>query len=80
MVKTALLEGRITVNNPAIWRPILSVEDAVTAYVRSVEADEEVSGIFNIASGSRMSVAGLISWFQTLLEKVWAARAILARK
>ena len=25
--------------------------------------------MFNIASGSRMSVAGLVSWFQTLLEK-----------
>jgi nucleoside-diphosphate-sugar epimerase len=42
----------ITVNNPSIWRPILSIEDAASAYIRSVEADYKISGIFNIASGN----------------------------
>lgn len=52
MFRTALQNGVITVNNPAIWRPILSIHDAITAYVRAVEADEKTSGIFNVASGN----------------------------
>jgi len=52
MFKCALRDGVIRVNNPAIWRPILSIEDAVAAYVRAVEAHEALSGIFNIASGN----------------------------
>jgi nucleoside-diphosphate-sugar epimerase len=50
MFKSALQEGTITVNNPAIWRPILAIQDAVSAYTRAVEAPKEISGIFNIAS------------------------------
>jgi nucleoside-diphosphate-sugar epimerase len=52
MFKCALRDGTITINNPTIWRPILAIEDAVSAYVRAVEAHEEISGIFNIASGN----------------------------
>jgi len=52
MFKCALKDGVITVNNPTIWRPILSVEDAISAYIRAVEANENISGIFNIASGN----------------------------
>src|SRR5215471_6763577 len=49
MFKTAMQEGLIRVNNPAIWRPIMSMEDACMAYTRSIEANETISGIFNIA-------------------------------
>ena len=52
MFKCALKDGLIRVNNPAIWRPILSIEDAVAAYIRAVEAHDSLSGIFNIASGN----------------------------
>lgn len=52
MFKSALSTGVITVNNPAIWRPILSIHDAATAYIRSVEANGKISGIFNVASGN----------------------------
>ncbi len=52
MFKSALTEGVITVNNPAIWRPVLSIGDAVTAYVRAIEAYHTISGIFNIASAN----------------------------
>src|ERR1700758_4267449 len=52
MFKHAVRERVITVNNPSIWRPILSIEDAATAYVRAVEASYKISGIFNIASGN----------------------------
>jgi nucleoside-diphosphate-sugar epimerase len=52
MFKTAMRDGLITVNNPSIWRPILSIEDAATAYVRAIEANANISGVFNLASGN----------------------------
>jgi nucleoside-diphosphate-sugar epimerase len=52
MFKTAVTDKVINVNNPAIWRPILSINDAATAYIRAIEANYEISGIFNIASGN----------------------------
>jgi nucleoside-diphosphate-sugar epimerase len=52
MFKTAMRDRIITVNNPSIWRPILSIEDAATAYIRAIEANQNISGIFNIASGN----------------------------
>lgn len=52
MFKFALTEGVITVNNPAIWRPILAIQDAATAYIRAIESNEDISGIFNVASGN----------------------------
>jgi len=52
MFKTAVRDHAITVNNPSIWRPILSIEDAATAYIRAIEANHTISGIFNLASGN----------------------------
>ena len=52
MFKTAFTEKAITINNPAIWRPILSINDAAMAYIRAIETNETISGIFNIASGN----------------------------
>jgi len=52
MFKTAMKERTITVNNPAIWRPILSIEDAAMAYIRAIESSYGISGIFNLASGN----------------------------
>jgi nucleoside-diphosphate-sugar epimerase len=52
MFKTAMQKAEITVNNPSIWRPILSIEDACNAYMRAIECSQEISGIFNIASGN----------------------------
>jgi nucleoside-diphosphate-sugar epimerase len=52
MFKSALKDGVILVNNPSIWRPILSIRDAVDGYVRALEAAPQISGIFNIASGN----------------------------
>jgi nucleoside-diphosphate-sugar epimerase len=52
MFRSALQNGVITINNPSIWRPILAIEDAISAYTRAIEAHESISGIFNIASGN----------------------------
>jgi len=52
MFKFALTTGEITVNNPAIWRPVLAIKDAAMAYIRCIEANENISGVFNVASGN----------------------------
>jgi nucleoside-diphosphate-sugar epimerase len=52
MFKCAIRDHLITVNNPSIWRPILSIEDAASAYIRAVEANYKLSGVFNVASGN----------------------------
>ena len=52
MFMNAVKGNVITVNNPAIWRPILAIQDAVSGYTKAVEANYSLSGIFNIASGN----------------------------
>lgn len=52
MFKSAVTDKVITVNNPSIWRPVLDIRDAVSAYIRAVEADYHISGIFNVASAN----------------------------
>jgi nucleoside-diphosphate-sugar epimerase len=52
MFKFAITERKITVDNPSIWRPILDIRDAATAYLRAIQADYSLSGVFNIASGN----------------------------
>jgi nucleoside-diphosphate-sugar epimerase len=52
MFKSVMKTRTITVSNPSIWRPILSIEDAATAYIRAIETERKTSGIFNIASGN----------------------------
>ena len=52
MFKSAVTDKVITVNNPSIWRPVLDIRDAASAYIRAVEADYHISGIFNIASAN----------------------------
>ncbi|MDE1848528.1 MAG: NAD-dependent epimerase/dehydratase family protein [Nanoarchaeota archaeon] len=50
MFKTSVSEGRIIVNNPSIWRPILDIRDAINAYIKAIQANQSISGVFNIAS------------------------------
>ncbi|HEY6900067.1 MAG TPA: NAD(P)-dependent oxidoreductase [Puia sp.] len=52
MFKTALQKSEIIINNPSIWRPILSLEDAVSGYIRAVESADGITGIFNLSSGN----------------------------
>lgn len=52
MFMTAMKDHTITVNNPAIWRPVLGIADAASAYIRAIEASSRVSGIFNVASAN----------------------------
>jgi len=52
MFMNAVKGNVITVNNPDIWRPVLAIQDAVSGYIKAVEANYSLSGIFNIASGN----------------------------
>jgi len=63
MFKCAIAEGIITVSNPAIWRPILSIHDAASAYIRAIEANSGTSGVFNVTSGNYTvgEIADLVS-------------------
>lgn len=72
MFKCAMQDGVIRVNNPATWRPILSINDAALAYIRAIEANASISGIFNIASGNHTvgEVADLVK--STLREETGA--------
>jgi len=68
MFKTALSKGEIVVNNPSIWRPILSIEDAVSGYIRAVESAEGISGIFNLSSGN-YTVGEIADFVKEAVEK-----------
>jgi nucleoside-diphosphate-sugar epimerase len=50
MYKACVQDGKIVVNNASLWRPILDIRDAVAAYLRAIQADYSVSGVFNVAS------------------------------
>lgn len=52
MFKTAVHSGIINVNNPTIWRPILSIEDAISGYIRAIESADGITGVFNLSSGN----------------------------
>ncbi len=52
MYMSAMTKNKITVNNPSIWRPIFAIEDAVGAYLRAIQADQAINGVFNVASGN----------------------------
>lgn len=76
MFKTAVKDRVITVNNPAIWRPILSIEDACMAYVRAIEANESISGIFNVASGNH-TVGEIADLVESTLQQELGIRTAL---
>ena len=48
MYMKAMMENKIVVNNPVIWRPLLAMTDAVKCYIKALEAPPEVSGTFNV--------------------------------
>jgi len=50
MYKCAVTDGKITVSNASLWRPVLDIRDCVAAYLRAVQANYSVSGVFNVAS------------------------------
>jgi nucleoside-diphosphate-sugar epimerase len=79
MFKTAMKTRTITVNNPSIWRPILSIEDAATAYIRAIEANQRISGVFNVASGN-YTVGEVADLVKAAIEEQLSVRPTLCIK
>jgi nucleoside-diphosphate-sugar epimerase len=52
MFKTAMTQRKVVVNNASIWRPILDIRDAAAAYLRAIQADYSISGVYNVTSGN----------------------------
>lgn len=50
MFKTAMLENKIVVNNPKIWRPLYGMQDCIMAYCKVLDLPFSISGVFNVAS------------------------------
>jgi len=50
MFKSAIIDKKITVNNPSIWRPVYDIRDAANAFVRAVQANYSINGVFNVTS------------------------------
>jgi nucleoside-diphosphate-sugar epimerase len=52
MFKSAMTQRLVTVNNASIWRPILDIRDAAMAYLRAIQADYSINGVYNVGSGN----------------------------
>lgn len=52
MFKFAMTEDQITINNPAIWRPVYDIRDCVQGFIKAIQADYSLSGVFNVCSGN----------------------------
>lgn len=58
MLMTALTKGKITINSPKLWRPLIDIRDVIQAYRLAIESDPLITGVFNIAGGN-YTVGGL---------------------
>lgn len=52
MLMTAFTKKKIIVNSPKLWRPLIDIRDVIHAYETAIEADEHLSGIYNISGGN----------------------------
>jgi nucleoside-diphosphate-sugar epimerase len=52
MFMSAMTDRKVTVSNASIWRPILDIRDATSAYLRAIQADYSISGVYNVSSGN----------------------------
>tara|TARA_R110000868_G_scaffold408357_1_gene691397 strand:+ start:608 stop:1606 length:999 start_codon:yes stop_codon:yes gene_type:complete len=50
MLRSALTTGQILVNNPKLWRPLIDIRDVIQGYEKAIEADLDITGIFNLSS------------------------------
>ena len=50
MLKDAIVNGQINVNNASLWRPLIDVHDAANAYIRALDSNTDITGVFNVAT------------------------------
>ena len=58
MLKSALTTGKIIVNNPKLWRPLIDIRDVIQGYEKAIESDLDITGIFNL-SGVNLTIGDL---------------------
>lgn len=58
MLKSALTTGKIVVNNPKLWRPLIDIKDVIQGYEKAIEADLDITGVFNL-SGVNLTIGDL---------------------
>lgn len=58
MLMTAITKKKIIVNSPKLWRPLIDIRDVIEGYRLAVEADPDISGIFNL-SGDNYTIGAL---------------------
>jgi nucleoside-diphosphate-sugar epimerase len=58
MLKSAFTTGKIVVNNPKLWRPLVDIRDVIQGYELAIEADLGVTGVFNL-SGVNLTIGDL---------------------
>lgn len=68
MLKTAITEGKIIVNNPNIWRPLIDIRDVIQGYVKAIEVDLSISGVYNL-SGQNITMGNLGQLLHNELQK-----------
>ena len=49
MVMSGISKGKIIVNNKDLWRPLIDIRDVINGYKLAIEADDSVSGVFNLS-------------------------------
>jgi len=79
MFKTAITQGKISVNNASIWRPVYDIRDAVEAYLRAIQADYTVNGVFNVCSGN-FTVGSVADMVKEEVEKLAGKKITLEIK
>ena len=52
MLMTALTKKKITINSPKLWRPLIDIKDVIQAYELAIEADLDITGVYNISGGN----------------------------
>ena len=69
MFKNALTTKQITVNNPKLWRPLIDIRDVIQGYEKAIEADLDITDIFNL-SGVNLTIGDLGQMIHDELNKM----------
>ena len=52
MLKTSFTSKKIIIHNPNLWRPLIDIRDIIQGYEKAIEADLDITGIFNLSGGN----------------------------
>jgi nucleoside-diphosphate-sugar epimerase len=77
MLKSALTTGQILVNNLKLWRPLIDIRDVIQGYEKAIDADLDITGIFNL-SGVNLTIGELGKQIHTsLIDKGFDVKLVM---